>query len=361
MNHASSFSVVVAVAPDGGEAIAAGAVLGVAVAAPEVAAVGAGAAVRPPRSLTSGWSRLRPPNPAPDEAPWPRHSLPGILIQLNENIKSHASAAVRKSAVMTICSSCQGTVDAATGQCPECGYGGAGSASQLKAREVAKPELSPFMPQIVDDHITLANDSAATGTARTGRTGEVPDAGGTVTEAAEAEAAEPADAGKADSDDAEDENGLIATYRKRRIHPQRLRSPLKRLMWLAVVQIVIVGLLMAVQKLNQPLVDSDVPGAAGGTFAVPLAVFIVMVFSVAAGYWFGLAGALRVHTSVGISIAALATWALADAPISYLRLERHRQREAQRRRTALGAAWRPGGLLDLARLRGGGQAASAPP
>jgi hypothetical protein len=138
-------------------------------------------------------------------------------------------------------------------------------------------------------------------------------------EAAEAMAAEPADAGLADSDDAEDEKGLIATYRARRIHPKRLRSPLRRLIWLAVVQIVIVGLLMAVQKLNQPLVDSDVPGAAGGTFAVPLAMFIVMVFSVAAGYWFGLAGALRVRTSVGISIAALATWTLADSPISYLR------------------------------------------
>ncbi len=207
------------------------------------------------------------------------------------------------------------------------------------------------MPQIADEHITLATESAAAGTARTSRTGEVPDAGVTVTEAAgaeladvveaeladvveaelaevveaeladvvEAEAAERADAGKADSDDAEDKNGLIVTYRTRRIHPELLRSPLRRLMWLAVVQIVIVGLLMAVQKLNQPLVDSDVPGAAGGTFAVPLAVFIVMVFSVAAGYWFGLAGALRVRTSVGISIAALATWTLADAPISYLR------------------------------------------
>ena len=166
--------------------------------------------------------------------------------------------------------------------------------------------------------MTLAAERPAAGTAGTGGTGEVPDAGGTVTEVVEAGAA--AEAETAEPADAEDKNGLIATYRARRIHPERLRSPLRRLIWLAIVQIVLVGILMAVQKVNQPLVNSDVPGAAGGTFAVPLAVFIVMVFSVGAGYWFGLAGALRVRTSVGIPIAALATWTLAESPISYLRL-----------------------------------------
>jgi hypothetical protein len=62
-----------------------------------------------------------------------------------------------------------------------------------------------------------------------------------------------------------------------------------------------------------------VPDPAGGTFAVPLAVFVVMTVSVAAGYWFGLAGALRVRTSVGIAVAALATWTLTDYPITLLR------------------------------------------
>ena len=175
------------------------------------------------------------------------------------------------------------------------------------------------MPQIADERITLAAEEAVTAAvAVAAEAGAAAEAQTAVP--ADAGMAELADAGMAESDDAEDKNGLIATYRARRIHPERLRSPLRRMIWLAIVQIVLVGILMAVQKVNQPLVNSAVPGAAGGTFAVPLAVFIVMVFSVAAGYWFGLAGALRVRTSVGISIAALATWTLADAPISYLRL-----------------------------------------
>jgi hypothetical protein len=175
------------------------------------------------------------------------------------------------------------------------------------------------MPQIADERITLAAEEAVTAAlAVAAEAGAAAEAETAVP--ADAGMAELADAGKAESDDAEDKKGLIATYRARRIHPERLRSPLRRLIWLAIVQIVLVGILMAVQKVNQPLVNSAVPGAAGGTFAVPLAVFIVLVFSVAAGYWFGLAGALRVRTSVGISIAALATWTLADAPISYLRL-----------------------------------------
>ena len=44
-----------------------------------------------------------------------------------------------------------------------------------------------------------------------------------------------------------------------------------------------------------------------------------MTVSVAAGYWFGLAGALRVRTSVGVPVAALATWTLADYPVTILK------------------------------------------
>ena len=79
-------------------------------------------------------------------------------------------------------------------------------------------------------------------------------------------------------------------------------------MWLAIAQIVLVAILMALQKVRQPQVNSSVLDPAGGTFAVPLAVFVFMTVSVAAGYWFGLAGALRVRASVGIPVAALATW-----------------------------------------------------
>jgi hypothetical protein len=90
-------------------------------------------------------------------------------------------------------------------------------------------------------------------------------------------------------------------------------------MWLAIIQIVLVAILMALQKVRQPQVNSSVLDPAGGTFAVPLAVFVFMTVSVAAGYWFGLAGALRVRASVGIPVAALATWTLADYPITILR------------------------------------------
>ncbi len=90
-------------------------------------------------------------------------------------------------------------------------------------------------------------------------------------------------------------------------------------MWLAITQIVLVAILMALQKVRQPQVNSSVLDPAGGTFAVPLAIFVFMTVSVAAGYWFGLAGALRVRTSVGIPVAALATWTLADYPITILK------------------------------------------
>ena len=77
---------------------------------------------------------------------------------------------------------------------------------------------------------------------------------------------------------------------------------------------------MALQKVRQPQVNSAVPGATGGTLAVPLIVFVVTIVSIAAGYCLGLAGASRIRPLAGIPIAALATWTLADVPISGLRL-----------------------------------------
>ncbi|MGH3399789.1 MAG: hypothetical protein ACRDPO_34410 [Streptosporangiaceae bacterium] len=95
---------------------------------------------------------------------------------------------------------------------------------------------------------------------------------------------------------------------------------MRRLILLAIGQIVLAALLMAVQKVPQPRVNSAVPGAAGAAFQVPLTVFIFLVVSVAGGYWLGLAGALRVRASLGLPVAALATWVLADSPVSSLRL-----------------------------------------
>ena len=131
-----------------------------------------------------------------------------------------------------------------------------------------------------------------------------------------------ADTGEGDAGegDTAEPDGIKATYLARLIRPNRLRPPLKRLIWITFAQIVLVAILMALQKVRQPLVNSAVGGAAGGTLAVPLIVFIVTIVSIAAGYCFGLAGALRVRPVAGIPIAALATWTLADAPISGLRL-----------------------------------------
>ena len=143
-------------------------------------------------------------------------------------------------------------------------------------------------------------------------------------EVTESAVAEPAGADaepEEDGSEAEPDDDLGASFRARRIRIGVLRPrPLKALMWVAVAQIALVTILMALQKVPQPLVNSAVPGAAGGTFAVPLVVLIVMAISLGVGYCFGLAGALRVRAAFGIPIAALATWALADGPVSSLRL-----------------------------------------
>jgi hypothetical protein len=131
--------------------------------------------------------------------------------------------------------------------------------------------------------------------------------------------ADPADAAAAEGGAAADHKDEEAEKLPGLIRPNRLNLPLRLLMWLAITQIVLVAILMALQKVRQPQVNSSVLDPAGGTFAVPLTVFVFMTVSVAAGYWFGLAGALRVRTSVGIPVAALATWTLADYPVTILR------------------------------------------
>ena len=126
-----------------------------------------------------------------------------------------------------------------------------------------------------------------------------------------------------DREDEEAEN-LRGMFSARLIRPNRLNAPLKLFIWLAIVQIAVVAVLMAVQKVPQPQVSSSVLDSLGGDFTVPLVVLIVMTVSVAAGYWFGLAGALRVRTSVGVPVAALVTWTLTDYPIAVLRAGRTR-------------------------------------
>jgi hypothetical protein len=132
---------------------------------------------------------------------------------------------------------------------------------------------------------------------------------------------EPAEEEPAEEEPAEEkaDKNLVAAFGVRRIRLKGLRLPLKLVICLAIAQIALVAVLLAVHSVPQPLVSSAVLDQAGGTYAVPLAVFVVMALSVAVGYWFALAGALRVRTRVGVPIIALATWALADAPVATLR------------------------------------------
>jgi len=146
---------------------------------------------------------------------------------------------------MTICSSCGDEIETAAGQCVRCGTGPAGSSRQPEAipREAAGP-----VPADLSD----------------------------------AAAAETGAAAGHEDEEAEKLPGLI--------RPNRLNLPLRLLMWLAIAQIVLVAILMALQKVRQPQVNSSVLDPAGGTFAVPLAVFVFMTVSVAAGYWLGWPG-----------------------------------------------------------------------
>ena len=247
---------------------------------------------------------------------------------------------------MRICSSCKGEVEAATGQCLSCGQGQSGSGPAESDRPVPTHEIGSIRLQtpnkriypVAENTVAKVGEALAAAADPGMREGEVPDAeaadvgvpdvevaavvmvAAAVAEEPESAGAEQAGAKEAESGDAEEAKGLRATYKARHIRPSHLTGPSKRLVLLAIAQIMLVAVLMALQKVHQPQVNSVVSGAAGGTFTVPLVVFIVMVMSVAAGYWFGLAGALRVRPGVGIPIAALATWTLADVPISSLRL-----------------------------------------
>ena len=211
---------------------------------------------------------------------------------------------------------------AATGQCVRCGYGQPGSGPAVNDGPDIMTEYIADAPQIVNESIYPApygaeGALAAVAEAAAEAVAEV--AGSADAEEAEAREAGDGEAGDGEAD-ADEPDGIKATYLLRLIRPNCLRLPLKRLIWITFAQIALVTILMALQKVHQPQVNSAVPGAAGGTLAVPLIVFIVTVVSIAAGYCFGLAGAVRVRPLAGIPIAALATWTLADAPISGLRL-----------------------------------------
>jgi hypothetical protein len=236
---------------------------------------------------------------------------------------------------MTICCSCGRETEIATGWCARCGTGQPGALVVTAGPSVtADPESAELPDAEVADRVDPQDEIAVEALAEveTPRVA-VPQAEAAAADADIADVASPqaavaeteianhraAEAGPAKGrEGAEDEN-LRRMFSARLIRPNRLNSPLKRLMWIAMIQIALVAVLMAAQKVHQPQVGTAVQDPMGGDFAVPLVVFVGMTVSVAAGYWFGLAGALRVRTIVGAPVAALATWMLADYPIALLR------------------------------------------
>jgi len=124
----------------------------------------------------------------------------------------------------------------------------------------------------------------------------------------------------------EKEEGPVATFLERQIDFKKLSRPFQLLLALTLAQIAVVALLLATQNLPQPLVSSGV-NAEGQSYVVPLAAFIVLAVSLAAGTWFALAGALRVHWSVRFLVVALAIAMLAFYPVFQLMNNRGPQGE----------------------------------
>jgi hypothetical protein len=237
---------------------------------------------------------------------------------------------------MEACISCEGIVDAATRQCLRCGSAqpepgdaengsrggtreelsagvgtGGHEPQQLPiartAGEIAKPPPAA-LTEIAGPSAAQATEAAAA---------EVMEAAAEVVTQAAADALQEAAADKKESGD--DDRPLIDIFRARRIKLQTLPPPLRLPMYAAIVQTVLVALLLlAGLKVSQPVVSSGVQDQAGGNYIVPLAVFVVMAISVAAGYWLALAGAMRVRAAAGLPIITATTITLAAEPISKL-------------------------------------------
>jgi hypothetical protein len=109
------------------------------------------------------------------------------------------------------------------------------------------------------------------------------------------------------------------TFRDNRIHLSDLNLPLRLFIYLLFAQTAVVAVLLLTQNAGQPQVGSGVLDQRGGMYAVPLASFLVMAISIAAGYCLVLTGAVRIRAAAGLPIIAAATAALAFVPVSWLR------------------------------------------
>lgn len=117
-----------------------------------------------------------------------------------------------------------------------------------------------------------------------------------------------------------DDDGPIKVVRDRRLVLWILALPARRLLYVAIVQTLLVAVLLLTGNLLPPTVSSGVQDQAGGTYVVSLIVFLVVAVSIAAGFWFALAGALRVRAAVGVPVAAALTAVMAVVPVSGLRV-----------------------------------------
>jgi hypothetical protein len=98
----------------------------------------------------------------------------------------------------------------------------------------------------------------------------------------------------------------------------RLRKHRDNLDTIALGQTIIAALLLATQFAPQPHVSSGVAAEGGLSYGVPLAGFLVMVISLAAGYWMLAAGALYPRARVRISVIVLVVGLLAIQPVTSL-------------------------------------------
>lgn len=92
--------------------------------------------------------------------------------------------------------------------------------------------------------------------------------------------------------------------------------PLRAIMLVVFVQLGLVVLLLLTQHLPQPMVDSGVLDTLGGRYVAPLPLFLVLNLSLAAGYWFTLAGALRMRWLLGLPVVLAVIYVLAFVPLS---------------------------------------------
>lgn len=109
---------------------------------------------------------------------------------------------------------------------------------------------------------------------------------------------------------------VLAYFKESRVIWNDLNTPLKAFLVITGAQCILVALLLFAQNWLQPLVDSGVVDSQGISYVVPLAILCFTALSIAAGYWFTLAGALRVQWGVCLLIVTLDTGLLAVTPIT---------------------------------------------